>query len=683
MQNGEFVLFADALHRHVVDMVKGETHLFRTDVTKDEMWEHYLNSFPEGSNPVFRERREFDCGCCRQFIKSFGNVVAIKDNKVVTIWEDIEIIEYPYNIVAAAMTEYIKSKPVCEVFVSRETKFGTKSNKEMGKDGNVVTWHHFYTELPAAFAITRGTSPESVMAEYRSAKEVFERSMLELTEEAGAVILELIQQGSLYRGEEHKRAVETFLDFKRKFVKVPDAERNNWLWKTSIDNPVSRIRNTAIGTLLIDLSSDVDVDEAVTKFEKVMAPTNYKRPKAIFTKRMVEEAEKTLVELGMVESLERRHAVLSDITVNNVLFVNRDAKKKMEGSSVLASLKEDTAVVNPKNFNRVEEIAIQDFIKNVMPGSKRIELLMEGRLRGNLMSLVAPKFKDAKSMFRWGNNFSWSYNGDVTDSMMKANVEKAGGRVDGILRFSIQWNDNEKKPNGNDYDAHCKGPEGEHIYYGSKRGYTTGGVLDVDIQMPHGIAVENITWANFSTLKEGDYTFKVHNYHHRGGTDGFDAELEFDGQVHHFSYRKDLKHKCDVEVAVVRYDRKTGFSLVRSLDSTLSVKQIWGITTNKWVDVSTIMFSPNYWDEQTGRGNRHFFFMLEGCRNEGTPRGFYNEFLKEDLNKHKRVFEALGGRAAVKDSEEQLSGVGFSETQRNSVFVKVEGTVSRILKINF
>lgn len=66
MQNGEFVLFADALHRHVVDMVKGETHLFRTDVSKDEMWEHYLNSFPEGSNPVFRERREFAVVVYRQ-----------------------------------------------------------------------------------------------------------------------------------------------------------------------------------------------------------------------------------------------------------------------------------------------------------------------------------------------------------------------------------------------------------------------------------------------------------------------------------------------------------------------------------------------------------------------------------------------------------------------------------------
>ena len=45
---------------------------------------------------------------------------------------------------------------------------------------------------------------------------------------------------------------------------------------------------------MVDLSEGVDLDTAVTKFEKVMAPTNYKRPKAIFTKRMVEEAEKEL-----------------------------------------------------------------------------------------------------------------------------------------------------------------------------------------------------------------------------------------------------------------------------------------------------------------------------------------------------------------------------------------------------
>lgn len=33
--------------------------------------------------------------------------------------------------------------------------------------------------------------------------------------------------------------------------------------------------------------------------------------------------------------------------------------------------------------------------------------------------------------------------------------------------------------------------------------------------------------------------------------------------------------------------------------------------------------------------------------------------------------------------EHQLSGLGFSSTMRNSVIVKVDGTFSRTLKVNF
>ncbi len=674
----EFKDFKLALQKQFDSMVKDNNKLFLTDVERNDLWDFYLDSFPEGTNPIYKERREYDCNGCKQFIRPFGNVVSIIDNELVSIW-DIKNIPTPFKEVAAAMSKLVKSNSIKNVFISTEKHLGIDSNKQL-LDEKVITWEHFYYKLPDTYITKSNKSIESVQGGFRDSKNVFERSMKELTLESGKVILELIDQNSLYRGEEHKANIQTFIKYKKEYDKIKENKKDNWCWKESFNNPVSRIRNSAIGTMLVDLSEGMELDQVVARFEKVVAPTNYKRPKAIFTKRMIEEAETKIEELGFADSLERRFAQLEDVTVNNILFVNRDVKKKLK-NSVFDELKEEVPI--SKKFDKVEEINIKEFISDILPTTTNIELMIENKHSSNFMSLIAPKNGDTvSSMFKWNNNFSWAYNGDIADSM-KQNIKKAGGNVEGVLRFSIQWNTGEF--NGNDFDAHCIEPKGNLIFFSHMLNPDTTGVLDVDITSPRRDvpAVENITWSDKNKMEEGTYKFIVHNFAHNGGRDGFSAEIEYDGQIHSFEYDRELKQDEQVLVAEIVFDKEKGIKFVKSLDSSVSSKEIWGIKTNVFSKVNVTMFSPNYWDDQDSKGNKHYFFFLEGCENETTPRGFFNEFLNEELTKHKKVFEALGSKMRVEESNNQLSGLGFSSTQRNSILAKIEGSFSRVIKIIF
>ena len=678
-----FTKMRNKLIEHFNEMVKDVDRLFEVAADKDELWNLYLDSFPAGKNNIYRERREFDCSCCRHFIKTIGNAVTIKDGIVTTIW-DFAANDDTYQPVLDALSAYIKAHAVTDVYVSDIRKIGCLENYE--QDGQAIkVWTHFYLELPDKFVFNNrhGDTLGTVKGQLRDTRNVFKRSLEEISEDSLLTILELIFSNTLYKGEEWKAPLTEFHKYKKEYDQLTsDQAKELYAWEQSVKvgPSIGRIRNHSIGTLLVNLSEGMDLDLAVRKYEQIVAPANYKRPKEIFTKKMLEDAKKTITELGYLDSRGRRFATLDDITVNNILFSNRDSAKRIGGIDIFGEMERE-ATTSPKKFSKVEEIPVDKFVADVLPTATELEVYFENRHAQNMVSLIAPAVRDSKTMFKWNNNFSWAYSGNMTDSM-KERVKAAGGKVDGDLRFSIQWNDEDYNPN--DFDAHCNEPSKMHIFFGNKRSKWTGGELDVDIIHPirNTPAVENITYPDRRRMDDGEYLFYVNCYSNRGGRSGFKAEIEFDGQIYAFEYNQPLRTGENVKVATVTL--KNGvFTIKEHLESSMSSKEVWNLHTNQFVPVSVVMFSPNYWDEQDGIGHRHYFFMLKDCVNPEEPNGFYNEFLKNELTEHKRVFAALGSKMKVESIEDQLSGIGFSATKRNDLVVKVKGSTERVMKIKF
>jgi len=510
---------------------------------------------------------------------------------------------------------------------------------------------------------------------------VFLRSLQTITSEAVDTVLELIAQNGLYRGQEHKATLTAFKQAQTAYNKLNEAGKGVFAWgkASSLPGAVTKIRNTSIGTLLVDLSEGKDLEKAVKAFESMVAPTNYKRPTAIVTKSMIEAAKTKIAELGLGSALERRYATIDDISINNILYANRNARKSMN-ADVFDELM-SKASVKTQSLSKVEDVSIDKFLAEILPKAESIEVLVENKHVPHLVSLVAPADATANRLFKWGNPFSWSYNGDVTDSI-KERVKAAGGNVTGDLCCRLAWF------NHDDLDFHMIEPTGNEIDFRNKGISGCGGKLDVDMNAGMGTTrepVENIFYGDKKKMKEGMYYLNVNQWSKRETKDvGFEVEMDFMGTVTKFSHPAAVPQGSTVTVVEFRYSHKDGITILKSLPATTSGKgkEVWGITTQTFQPVNVVMLSPNYWDDKPV-GNKHLFFMLEGCKNDAEARGFYNEFLTEELTAHRKVIEMVGAKMRTEKSEQQLSGLGFSSTQHGNLTCRVKGSFSRVINVVF
>ncbi|MEV0272536.1 hypothetical protein AB0H43_27485 [Hamadaea sp. NPDC050747] len=665
---GDFEQFVVDVTTRLSAMSKGELYVVGDSLDRDSLWLTFLESFPAGTNLRFRERSEYDCSTCRGFVKNLGTVVEIDNGQVRTVWSGVSASDPVFSIVAAAMDEFVGSLPLSGVFRSTEAQYGAKTTRSL-RDGQVEVWHHLHGRVEKRH---RTDDVGAARGAFDTAVQVFQRGLAELTQHALDTVVDLIDDNALYRGTEHRRAVTEFRSLQNQWTQATDGRAFTF---ANAMNPAARFRNTVIGTLVQDLSAGVDLEQAVRSFETKVAPQNYRRSTALITPAMVKAAMKTIDELGIEDSLQRRFARLSDVSVTNVLWVDNDTQSRMKDGIEGLLMQAATTRSSGARLRdaKPEEIPVVAFMKDILPGAAAIDLWVANSHEPHFVSLTTGRHPSAPRLFTWDNDFGWSYRGNLADSI-KEKVKRAGGNVTGKLRVSLSWF------NHDDLDLHVFEPNGDHIWYQDKRNK-----LDVDMNAGGPFSrepVENVTWTDH--LPDGEYRIEVNQFSKRESTQvGFVIETESNGKIEHYSHERAVGQKETVEVGrmTVTNGVITAFQPGKDIRPGSAGKELWGITTEQFVPVSTIMYSPNYFDDNEV-GNRHYFFILKGCVNDQPTRGIYNEFLRGDLQPHRKVFEVLGDRTKCEPTPDQLSGLGFSSTVRSSAIAKVTTVGGRRHLIN-
>lgn len=614
----------------------------------------------------------YDCNCCKSFITRIGNLVKVEGGKVVdTIW-NVEVEGY-FQDVADALHAYVMECPVTSKFLINEKKIGKLSNPD--NQNAQIIWQHFEISVPdGVFTNNAG----QIRGEFDTTAQVFKTALDNISPAAADLVLSLIDdsENPLYRGREYRHFVEFFLQHKDRYDALADTKAK-WLYvleQTSRNESVKcRLKNTAIGTLLVDLS-EIDLgnhDEllrAVNAYGTKVDPLNYRRTSSVVSPKMIQEAQAAIEKMGYMDSLNRRVMQTSEIPADNLIW-RGEVAKPLDTFQAISQDQQEKLLLK-KQKGGAKKIKLAEFLDKVLPDAKGLAIMFDPALQSHLFTMTTAVNPESKKMFKWDNHAAWSYKGDVTDRI-KERVKEAGGKVEGDVRVSLSWS------NSDDLDLHCE-KGSEHLYWNKKKGID-GMFLDLDMngmdEHDPVAPVENIIVPDKSRLSKGNFKFRVHQYNKRNAhSDGFTVQVEFGGIIRNFTYGAGLNNQSSFDCFTIVFDGEN-FAIedinpqFTSTHDVLS-SEVWGIETNRFAHVSHIMTSPNYWDDNR-TGNKHFMFVVDKCYNNEPVRTLFSEYLNEALQPHRRTFELLGNSLKAEPVVDQVSGFGFSETVQAEFTVRV------------
>lgn len=666
--------------------------LFLVDLSGIDVSKTYLESFKPEDDPIWRDPNSSTHNCRNdlRFLERYAGIVSLDADLNLHSIFDIEIEESSkYYEPIRALSRLVKSRPIQSVFKEsyeylNSTNYGKVSTKnptqrigneytkvmytEKNPDpfgvipvGEVHTYHHFHLDLSNNHIVDYANTINNINTDYQLIQKSLGISLGTID-----TILDWIDEDILFNGKAHREKLVEL----RNIIKNKK-DHQNYVW--TVETKYPRVINELIGTVLQEIEKGKDLDQVVLDYNKRVDPVNYMKSKKAITKGQKDQAQKFIEENGYIESFDRTQVKLEDISPEEILHIN-NAQKKI-------SIFDKIEVSNDKvdiDVEKLPQISIQEFMDKVLPNSKSLEVLFDNHHENNLVTLTRPVDSSSKPIFKWSNNYSWTFNGNMSTTSNLIDVVKSkGGKVDGFMNFMLGWN--ESGTDNSDLDLHCILPNSHRIYFSRPNNRDYNAMLDIDIRDPGGkFAVENITFNEKEFVSKGTYQMVIDNFYNRN-SQGFVAEIRIGTDIYSYQYKKPLQHKEDVTVAEVTFKADGSYTIKHHLDCNNAPKEIWGIKTKQFHPVKLMCLSPNYWGENKV-GNKHFMFFIDGCKPDGKICTFHNDNLNSDLVPHRKVTDVLAQITKIEPEDKGLSGIGFNETLRNNVVVRVDK--NKVFNIN-
>lgn len=656
-----------------IDYLYTKGDLFYVDINKDELWEKYINNFEVIHKQVH------NCNTCKSFIKSIGGLVYINDNlELESIWDiDISLLDNIYSQPILELNKYVKNCNIKNIFIATQNKYS--------KDFSGGFYHlHCHINESLVYSSLNANAKKSEMIDRFN---VLKRTLKEVNKNIIQDTINLLEENNLHKKDTYISLLKVFIEVYDKYSSLESNKKDLYCWKKAIKNPyICRIMNTSVGILIKDIQEKRDTEISLRKYLKAVDPYNYNRPLKIFTQSQLDELKNTLEDLGYENSIYRTYANDEDIPLEEIYYKDSSISN-INNSNVFDQLQNDI-LINPKKYENTPDVDIDTFINMYLKSTNKLEVLILPELESNLVSLIAPKYKDSKSLFYWNNNISWSYKEGLSDADIREKVLKQGGKIEGEILIRLNW-----KNNLSDYDLHVIQPNGTKIYYQKMFDRYTGANQDVDMNVNVNTAsldaVENIVFPYSHKAQEGVYIVLVNNFTDRTKNEyGFVVEVECKGDIYKYNYNNRLRNKETIEVVKFIYDRDKGIRIVSSINESskgnksLKSEEFWGLETYKFYPIKMIFPSPNTWKDNN-HPDKHIFFIVKGCKNNNdNTKPFFNNFLnREILDGRKRVLESLSSKLQVEDNGSQLNGLGFNSTANKTLICRLDD--KQVVKVKF